>query len=282
MQLSELQSALGVLLLQPEGLGALESKDKWEAFCQNHDYLPLKSLSHERLSLYEELLFAGVESTLVSLFPFCRRLFKRQEWYDLVEYYRREYPNPSYQLYRCAEGFPAFIAKQSECLQRYPFLTELAEYEWQEVLLLNAKNPDLPANLASALPEGEAALSTLQPFWNPVSILLHFEYPIPAIITQIQSFEEAPTAFTVTPEATDVLLYREPDTCKVRFFQFNALTAVLFQVSKQEPNYQQVFETLQKTTPSLASIPLSTVISEGLKLMSHCYHEKLLLGSVPA
>jgi len=281
MPLYEIQKMMGAVLLKKKGAGILDDPSQWKSFCHQNAYQEFERWPQNRLKLYEELLFAGIESTLSSLYPFCRRFFNSRDWHQLVEQYRRQYPSASYQLYKSAEAFPQFLSEQEALMTEIPFLIDLSHYEWLEVVLLNAKDMALPNNLDTACPSQLTTLSAMRPYWNPISHLYHCRYPIPSILDLMRRQEDLSPPYPFKKQSIDILLYRDMDTLSVRFFQLNELTSQLWQLCQTGKSYLEVFQLLQKNIAALHSIDFRVILEEGFKLLKQCHQEGILLGSLP-
>ena len=262
MRLAEWQQQLGSVLLDPP---PATSPD-------------LSSETLSKLELYQDLLLYSVKETLSSLFPYCNRFFSEDEWLNLADDYRRCYPNRSFHLYRCAEHFPEFLATRYSNIS---FIKDLARYEWEEVVLLNAIDVPAPDGMLTTMD----ALSSsdwirLQPFWNPVSLLLPLDYPIPALIQQLMQQDSddviLPEEIDIKPKPTHVLLYRDPETLKVRFFELNVLTAML--IRHKAGSFQCILDGLVSSIPELAQLPSETLLTEVHKLLQQCSEQHILLG----
>lgn len=286
MRLFELQKMMGDLLLQPQGLQVLRDESAWQDYAGQHPVASIRKFSRARLYLYEELLFANVESTLNALYPFCRRHFQTQPWYELVERYRRTCPNRSYQLYRAAETFPAFLQANESIRREIPYLVELARYEWLEVELLNAPEPQYPEGLQAIFPMRPEDLQNQVPYLNPVSRLVQFHYPLTDLLAEFNAPGQegliTPSALKAEAQPVDLLLYRDLQTLQVRFFKLNPLTTRLLNLAQTGLSYDRLFIKLQETAPGLDQLTLETIQMEGLTFLTQCQQEGILLGALPS
>ena len=211
MSLVEWQTQLSQVLLLPKNLPA-------DALSVGAPFSALHGVDDQRLALYEELMFNTVRETLESIYPYTHQCDTQDEdhelaldraaWPELVESYRRAYPNPSHRLMGAVENFPRFLAEQAEWMARYPFLSELALYEWLEMVVLNvpAEQPVMTVTVSQALP-ALLAFDQAAPVWNAARVLQQFEYPIPQVIEGLQS-EEQPVA-PIVPQPTEVLILQD-------------------------------------------------------------------------
>ena len=264
LPLEKHQRILGELLLERGGEDVLSVEATWQAYCQRQAPEVRSILSgydRERLKLYEELILNSVQDTMEGMFPFTQKLLG-SAWFELAEKYRRDYPNPSFQLFRSVAGFPEFLQtpeRLPESLkpiwEQCPYLSELARYEWLEVDVLNAPDPVVPLQTEPGVPSSTDCFGDWVPVWNPVMHFTRFKYPILSIIEQLEldmdtetcdgdcggegHNEEAGqglnTAAAVKPEDIDyqtkqpleLLIYRDPESEQARFFQLNPMTAAL-------------------------------------------------------
>jgi hypothetical protein len=229
-----------------------------------------------------------VEDTLRSFFPVTRRFFKSQ-WYDWVEQYRRQHPNPSFQLYQVASGFPAFLATQTETVAKYPFLLDLARYEWLEIEVLNAPNTERPEGFEPAVPDTVDELADWCPVPNQARRFARFDYNVPGILEALNDIDEdsdteQEALDTLAPEPTpcEILMYRDLDTHHARFFVLTPLTATLLQALTPDRTYLNTLAILQETEPSLQAVPFDTLLKQALALIQHCHTQHMFHGSAPA
>jgi len=292
-RLENTQQFLSHALWADTGHQALDSIENWESFikAQEKSRAPYRKL-HQPFSLYAELLQNTVYETLSSFFPYCKQLLN-EDWFSLCEAYRRQYPNKSYQLFRCAENVPAFLGEQSNWVERYPFLEDLARYEWIEVQVENEREQILPKHTIPFAPDSPEQLQTLAPVWNTASELQTSWYPIPRIIEAMQK-DGAANKDSNNPKWTNTMaidyhltllfIFRDPWSHRARFFELNSLTAQLIQLSLINPkeSYESILKELQSSIPELAAISLETLLNEGLSIFKQLHTEGILLGSCPS
>lgn len=268
--LRETQQLLGQYLLQADG------KQQLDAVIQKTSG---KLVDWRKpLTLYNDLINSTTTATLESIFPMTRRFFK--SFYHLVESFRRQNPPQQYQLYLGVEAFPQFIAQQPQA-QQFPFLLQLADYEWREVFVQNF-NSTVAQNAEAILPTLDN-VATYQPVWNDASVLAQYQYDLPAIVEQIRqagdSFDAASLNAQDFNTLTTVLIYRDTDTLKPRFFKLNGLTAQVIAVSQANPqlSLDAVLQVL-KQLPVLARISDNALMSQGIQLLQKLHQANILLG----
>lgn len=296
MSLLEWQSQLGQLWLCPHPPAS-----------KNCD--ALSGVPQERLRLYEELMENTVLETLQSIYPYSYRLISRNgkreaEWETLAWQYRRAYPNRSYKLMGAVCFFSDFIAKQSELITLYPYLSDLARYEWLEMLVLNKENnlPDNESAMADKfLPEPENFFR-YRPVWNQARQLETLQYPIPEILDRLNESDFSQDAVSklkkISPKPIDVLIYRDPQNLEARFFCLNPLTTLLIQFSENPDiesvnpqskealedviglSYEAILNQLTEIVPGLRDLPVETIRQQAYGLFQTCLSNGILSGSI--
>lgn len=264
------------------------------------DLPALQGIAEEQITLYEELLFNTVLEALQNIYPYTYKLFSREgeadaEWRRLAETFRRAHPNSSYKLMGAVSTFPAFLEQQADWMAQYPFLADLALYEWLEMVVLNfpssdfsAPSPDTPLEL-SVVPVDQ--WSVYAPCWNPTRQLHGFQFNIPNILEYLNTLENwvalwdandfIDPVFSENP--VDILIYRDPHTLEARFFCLNALTAALIRDSSApDRTYEQVISALLERTPSLKTVPGDILRAQAFELFRICQENGILTGSLPA
>ena len=228
--------------------------------------------AHQAVSLYRELMHYPVVETLISLFPYCGRFFAAAEWDALIGRYRSRYPNRSYQLYRCGEQFPRFLR---ETFPEHPFLSALADYEWEEVLLLNASDVAAPAGFTPITDWLDTDWLHGRPYWNPVSKVLTLPFSIDALLTQLEATPEGERPEIDIPlQPTRVLQYRHPESDRIRFFELNDLTADVIRF--QHGTFQDLFQQCLAVHRNPGLLP------DCIGLLQTCREHGMLFGYISA
>lgn len=290
MTLAAFQKSLKTLLMSHEGSHALESAKAFKSFLSQ---LPLsdaekKDLATQpitRLRQYSHMLQTNVDDTLQSVFPITYKILE-EDWDELTTHYFWEHPNPSYQLIEAGRSFPDFLLQQESLRETFPFLPELALYEWVEADLLSTPNPVYPKNIQTNVPHTVDALKAFAPVLNDVSTLLQFTYPIPAIITLLDHHPVSElTPQQIQPKMTLLWIYRNNSPYICRFFELNAVLATWLSTVKSNQasplNYEEtiapVFYELQKRNTQLEA---DIFYQEFLSILEQLFENGILIGSI--
>jgi hypothetical protein len=286
--LAEWQTQLSQLLVRP-----VDSAEE-----TTMSLTALQGIDASRLALYRELMHNTVRDTLESIYPFTVQLLKHgspshadeykeglESWASLAECFRRSCPNLSPKLTGAVENFPRFLAGEAVWMSIYPFLSELADYEWLEMQVLNMPDAPTIVNTPSETPV-PSDFENFYPVWNQARLLQRFEFPIPEIINALQALtdeEHSLDHLSDAPQPTDMLFYRDPETLQVRFFVLNELTRSLIELSAEQPtlSYAALLQELQSRMPALQALPSEIIMEQAAKLFQNCLSLGLLFGSHP-
>jgi len=176
------------------------------------------SLSHiedRRLKVYQDLFFNNIESLLANGFPVIKSILGEKRWRELISDFWKQHRCQTPYFPRIGGELVDWLnhAKIS-ILYDFPFLPELAHYELMEVVVDTADQswPDLKGTLEDLRDETTLVL-------NPISVLLHYEYPVHQI-------SKAFTPQDPGVEKTHLLIYRQQDH-QVKFMQLSAASVIL-------------------------------------------------------
>jgi len=181
----------------------------------------LSHIEERRLKVYQELFFNNIESLLANGFPVIRKILGETEWKILIKAF--------WKTHRCQTPyFPQIGTEFVRWLQQYslpealPFLRELAHYELMEVVVDTAdiSLPGLQGGVDDLRPETTLVL-------NPVSVILHYDYPVQRISLGFQPQEAG-------ADKTRLLVYRNHQH-QVKFMALSAATVILLDLLKTRP-----------------------------------------------
>lgn len=189
-------------------------------------------VEERRLRVYRNLFFGNISQLLATAFPVIRSILPDIRWQVLV----RDF----YTVHRCETPLFPFIAGEfadyllHECNIDcdYPFLAELAQYEWSEIALRHS-DARLPDD-ASA----QASIGSAKPVLSPLCWPMVFRFPVHRI-----GVSHLPKCAPVEPSY--LLVYRQPDG-QVKFVESSPATFRLLQMLQDDslPTLQEVCDCL--------------------------------------
>lgn len=195
------------------------------AYIRDPDRSPAPSdIEKCRIDLYRELIFNNMESFLSKNFPVLRRLTGDVCWMALVQDFFSEHRCKSPYFSEIPEEFLGYLQQERGDRKRdFPFMVELAHYEWVEMALAIATDvPVKPNGSILAIDDLKQRFSV-----SPLAWPLAYRYPVHQVSASFKP--ETPPA-----EPTYLVVYRNQDY-RVKFMQINAMTYRFLQLVEENP-----------------------------------------------
>ncbi|GAB4259186.1 MAG: DUF2063 domain-containing protein [Methylomicrobium sp.] len=170
----------------------------------------------ERMSIYRELFFNNVESFLSSNFPVLKSLFEPEHWLELTQDFFAKHRCRTPHFSEIPEEFLDYLQNERDNPNDWPFLLELAHYEWVEMALAIAQE-EAPETTDESLDLQHSPLML-----SPVAWPLVYRYPVHEIAQDSQPLE-APA------QPSFLVVYRTPADA-VKFLQITASTYRLLEI----------------------------------------------------
>lgn len=237
------------------------------------DPILVEQIDRNGVELYAGLLNYGHHDVLDSIYPLCAKLLGKS-WFDAVERYLKEFPPTHFNLNRIGKNFPRFVREHMEQeSKRYPFLYELADYEWLEMELLECRTQAPKSELESLETPEQFAL--FAPIVNPVLALKHYHYPLTSIAAKLEQPKSG--AIKTRRKETNVIIYRDPHNHRCRFMSVGSTARAIIETAQRATTpYTELIALAVSSNPQ--SDPQAT-ISEFLDLIERLQSAQLLLGN---
>jgi len=180
---------------------------------------PPADVQPQRMAMYRELFFNNIDSFLSANFPVLRTLLNDRQWFELGQDFFAKHVSRSPHFSEIPEEFLDYLQNERDSSEDFPFMLELAHYEWVEMALSIAKetvpayhqNPDNLQNLRIRL--------------SPLAWPLAYQYPV-------QKISPAFLPETAPELATFLVVYRNPDD-EVNFIEITPITYRLLQIIQE-------------------------------------------------
>ena len=171
----------------------------------------------ERMVMYRELFFNNINSFLCSNFPVLRKILSDTQWHDLAAdffiHHRCQTPHFS----EIAEEFLDYLQNERPTDPQFPFMLELAHYEWVEMALSIAQAEPVPGD---AVFVEQILQKNLQ--LSPVAWPLVYQYPVQQIGPDF-------LPHTAPDQPSYLIVYRDAND-QVHFMQTTPITYRLLQL----------------------------------------------------
>lgn len=247
---------------QPNPPSFQRTQQQFAAYIRNPQQSPVPAnVKPARMAVYRELFFNNVESFLSSGFPVLRKILTDAQWLELAEDFFSHHQNQTPYFSEIAEEFLEFLQKERHNAADYPFLLELAHYEWVEMAL--------SISLACVPPFTEYIDNFLQQkmMLSPVAWSLAYRYPVHQI---------SPAFLPMQPPAqpTYLIVYRGWDE-DVHFIQISAITFRLLQIVEENPDFD-VAACLNQVVAEAKHPQPERVIAGGLEILQQLFNKGII------
>jgi len=191
---------------------------EFSAYIRSPDKNPCPSdVKPERMQIYRELFFNNVEGFLSSNFPVLHSLFNAENWQQLVQDFFEHHPCSTPYFAEIPEEFLLYLQNERLSTETdYPFMLELAHYEWVE-MALSISTENLPATPKRSEPLQLNDKIKLSPLAWPLA----YQFPVHKISPDYLPFQ-APS------DPSYLVVYRD-HLDEVNFIELAAMSLQLLQ-----------------------------------------------------
>ena len=223
-------------------------------------------VEQRRMRIYSELFYNNVESFIADSFPVLRQITDDEAWHEMIRDYFQRHKAKTPLFPELPREFLYYLEHERQASEQdYPFMLELAHYEWLELALsLSELEPD------QEIIQGDLLHGV--PVLSPLAWLFSYRYPVHQIGPDFLP-DEAPQ------QPSYLLLYRDAED-EVHFMELNPVTARLIhliQENAQQSSEQMLLEIareIQHPEPGL-------VIQAGMDILQDLQTRGVVLGVLP-
>jgi hypothetical protein len=225
-----------------------------------------EGIEDRRMAIYRELFFNNLKSLLTNMFPVLTKLHSDQHWRRLVrKFMQRHRAKTPYFLQLPAE-FLDFLQNEYEPgPDDFPFLAELAHYEYIELALSIAEEANDPDGID---PDGDLLAGV--PIKSKLAWVCAYHYPVHRISADY--LPEVPA-----DQPVYLAVYRDSDD-KVGFLELNAVTAGLLNAIEENESGQNGEDLLRKLAGDIGYADTDVFIAHGLSAMQEMRSLDILTG----
>lgn len=233
------------------------------AYIRNPEKNPIPtSAKPERMAMYRELFFNNIEGFLSANFPVLHSLFDEQAWLNLAQDFFVNHVCHTPHFSEIPEEFLAYLQSERENTNDFPFLFELAHYEWVEMALSISQ--------ADALPMPLENLKTSALKFSALACLLAYQFPVHKISPDFIPL--------VTPsQPTFLAVYRNTEDI-VQFLEITPLTFQLLQlIDTQAEQLAEIY--LTRLADFLPSISLDILQQDGFNILEEFVKRGVIISA---
>ncbi len=196
---------------------------QFAAYIRDPENMPVPAdVDPKRMAMYRELFFNNINSFLSSNFPVLRKLYNDRDWLALAQDFYLKHRCSTPHFSEIAEEFLDYLQNERDEPGDFPFLLELAHYEWVEMALSIAQ--DQPESGDADFVDGILKRAMRL---SPLAWPLVYQYPVERIGPDF--IPEEPSA-----QPSFLVVYRDKED-EVHFMQTTPLTYQLLQWVEQKP-----------------------------------------------
>lgn len=211
-------------------------------------------IEERRMNMYRDFLFANISSTLSDGFPVLKKICTEQQWEDMCRDFFSRHQSHSPYFSEISQEFIQYIhnerANSAEAKNDFPFLLELAHYEWSELFVSIAEHETETAPISDSLNQ----ILTIA----PTAMALAYTYPVHKISPDV-----LPTQAPEQP--TYLVVYRDADNF-VTFLETTAITHALL-TALTDNTEQQTSALLDQLAKDLQHPNPELIIQNGLSIL---------------
>lgn len=218
-----------------------------------------------RMKIYNELLFNNVEDFMSHAYPVLHEISGNEKWQRMIRAYFEIHHASTPLFQEMPREFLKYLENEHEAEQDdFPFMLELAHYEWVELAL---SVTDTEIDMTSIDPDGDILEG--QPVLSPLAWPLSYHYAVQNISPEYLPEEPG-------EQPTFLVVYRDQND-EVHFLELNPVTAHMLQLIS-EGTEQTSKEMLSDIAEQLNHPNPDVVIQGGLKILHDLKTRGVILG----
>ncbi len=224
-------------------------------------------IEDRRMAIYRDLFFNNLYSLLGTFYPVLRKICSDQQWRHAIRGFMKVHRAKTPYFLQLPEEFLSFLQNEYHSLdEEFPFLTELAHYEYAELAL---RVSDEENDLDGVSPNGDLLAET--PVKSELAWAFAYHYPVHRISSDFLPRE--PDA-----QPTYLAIYRRSDD-KVSFLELNAVTAALLDAVENNTSGRTGEELLRGLAKTINYPDVDALIRHGSDALREMRQLEILLGT---
>ena len=173
-------------------------------------------VKQQRIETYRELFFNNINSFLSNNFPVIKTILTEDEWFDLAQDFFSTHTSKSPHFSEIPEEFIDYLQNERKNSGDYPFLLELAHYEWVEMGLSIALE-EVSNNSVDFIKNLTQQKITVSPLAWPLAYQFPVQKISPVFLPEI--FPKEPTYLLVYRDISDEVHFMQTPPITFRLLQ---------------------------------------------------------------
>ena len=226
-----------------------------------------EGIENRRMAIYRNLFFNNLRSLLSKTFPVIRKIHSDEHWDRFIRQFMQIHQAKTPYFLELPEEFLNFLSDEYEHqADDFPFLNELAHYEYVELALSISTETN---NLDGIDPDGDLLRNI------PVKSVLTWHYAYQYAVQSI-----SPSFKPTEAEAQPVYLavYRQMDD-KVGFLELNPVTASLLNAIEENVANRTGEELLREIASTINYLNVDAFVKHGAETLNEMRQLEILTGT---
>jgi hypothetical protein len=225
---------------------------------------PPEGVEDRRMAIYRELFFNNLKNLLSQTFPVLKKLHSKEKWNSLVRKFMAQHKSDTPYFLEIPQEFMQFLQHEYELQDDdFPFLLELAHYEWVELALsISQEENDFELDPDGDLLAGIPVKSRLA--WS-----FSYRFPVHRISVEYLPDEpgEQPTFLAVCRRSND----------DMDFMELNPVTARLLDLiaDNERATGRELLEALAR---EIGYADTEAFVQHGKAAMEQMYDAEIIIG----
>lgn len=216
-----------------------------------------------RMAVYRELIYNNVEDFLANTYPVLKEILGDKSWHVLVREYFVQHRSSTPLFMQMPGEFLVYLQTERDPQANdFPFLLELAHYEWTELELAVS---DEKITMEGIDPNGDLLNGRVA--ISPLCRFLGYQYPVHRIGASYLPME---------PESTHLIIFRDRKD-NVEFIELNQVTASL--LNRIQGSEQSTRNLLLNIAGELNHPEPDKIIEFGVALLNDLQKRGVILGT---
>lgn len=224
-------------------------------------------IEDRRMSIYRELFFNNLRSLLANMFPVLKKLHSTEKWNGFIRQFMQRHRAETPYFLQLPQEFLAFLQDEYEAAaDDYPFLAELAHYEYVELALSisEAKN-----DLSAVDPDGDLLAGA--PVKSELAWIYAYAYPVHRITSDYLPDEPA-------EQPVYLAVYRRNDD-SVGFLELNTMTAQLLNAVVENDSDRTGQALIEELAGKINYPDVGALVQHGKAALEEMRQLEILLGT---
>ena len=239
------------------------------AHIRDPDHNPAPTdVEDRRMAIYRELFFNNLMNLLSSTFPVLKKIHTKDKWRHLIREFMIHHQAETPYFLEVPQEFLKFLQSTYQGADDdFPFLLELAHYEWVELELSVSEAEN---DLQQIDPAGDLVAGV--PVRSKLAYVIEYQFPVHKISTTYLPTEPG-------EQSTYLSVYRKADD-ELGFMELNPVTARLLQLMDENEKQKTGRELLLDLAEESNYPAPETMVAHGADAMQQMKESEIILGTL--